>query len=212
MPVLLLSTPAFARIRARGDNPGVTPHEEGEATRLLLRLQAGDPGAGEALFDLVQAELRRLAGRYMRDQPAEHTLQPTALVNEAWLRLCGPDEVRFESRGHFLAVAARAMRSILVDHARARETQKRGEGHRPQPIDELLARVEERAHDLLALDAALERLERHDADLARIVVLRFFGGMTVDEVGEHLGVSGRTVDRGWRTARAWLKREAEAAS
>ncbi len=166
-----------------------------------------DPGAEQALFQRIYDELRRLAGRQMRGQPANHTLQPTALAHEVFLRLIRQDHVGPADRGRFLALAARAMRSVLVDHARRRSADKRGGRARRLPFDEVLDSFEARSGELVALDRALAGLAETNQRHARIVELRFFGGMTQEEVAELLGVSLRTVEREWRLARAWLKRE-----
>ncbi len=182
--------------------------DAGRTTQLLRRLAAGDAGAGEALLPLVYAELRELAARAMADERTGHTLQPTALVNEAWLRLVAssaPPAV--EDRAHFLRLCARAMRHVLVDHARARAAQKRAGSARRVPLDELLSSFEERRLDLLALHEALERLEAVDDALARLVDLRYFAGLTIEETAGALGSSTATVERDWRVARLWLRRE-----
>jgi len=176
--------------------PPATPSDpSGEPTRLLARLSSGDAAAADELLPLLYGQLREIAGRLMSDQRAEHTLQPTALVNEAWLKLAGPAEsTDWESHKHFLRVAARAMRSVLVDHARAVKTQK------------LLIEAEERVHDVLAFDEALAQLEALDPELAQVVEMRFFGGLTNEEVGRALGLSTPTVERRWRTARMFLRK------
>ena len=177
-----------------------------EATRLLERLSAGDAEAAGELLPLLYAELRRVAGRAMGSERADHTLQPTALVHEAYLRLVG-SEVRFESRAHFVRVAARAMRNVLVDHARARAAQKRGDGHERVPLDDVLAAYEERQLDVVTLHDAVERLLEIDEDLGRLVELRYFAGLTIEETARVLDVSTATVERSWRVARLWLRRE-----
>jgi RNA polymerase sigma factor (TIGR02999 family) len=185
--------------------------DEAQRTESLLRrLHAGDAAAADELLPLVYGELRGLAAGYMRDERAEHTLQTTALVNEAWLRLSAGLESGVETRSHFVAVAARAMRRVLIDHARRRDAVKRGGGVRREELDDALAVFQESAPDLLALDTALAKLERMDPQLGRVVELRFFGGASNQEVAEVLGVSLRTVERGWQTARAWLRSELSA--
>ena len=178
-----------------------------EVTQLVLAMNGGDQSARSALLPLVYAELRQQAESYFRAQRGNHTLQPTALVHEAYLRLLKDEDLSFQNRAHFLAIAARSMREILVEHARARDAQKRG-GHRQRvTLDEGVAAGGPRDVELVALDAALERLEQVDPAHARIVELRFFGGLTNEETAEALGVSPATVKRGWAVARAWLFRE-----
>jgi RNA polymerase sigma factor (TIGR02999 family) len=152
----------------------------------------------------VRAELRGVAGGLMREQPAGHTLQPTALVHEAWLRLLGGGASHYQSRAHFLGVAARAMRSILVDHVRKKRAEKRGGGRAAEPLDEAVAAIESASTDLLDLDLALDELEADDPELARLVELRFFAGLSHDEVAAVQGVSLSTIERSWRLARARL--------
>jgi RNA polymerase sigma factor (TIGR02999 family) len=174
---------------------------------LLDRARQGQPAAVEELVPILYTELRRIAARSLRRERPGQTLQPTALVHEAYLRLLKDADLSFQNRAHFLAIAARSMRQILVERARARDAQKRG-GHRQRvTLDEGVAVEGPREVELVALDAALERLERVDAAHARIVELRFFGGLTNEEAAEALGVSPATVKRGWAVARAWLYRE-----
>jgi len=178
-----------------------------QVTQLLLRWRAGDPHAVDELMPLVYGELRRLAARHMRGERAGHTLQTSALVNEAYLRLAGRDEVRWQDRAHFFAVAAQAMRRVLVDHARRRGNQKRGGGVRKVALDEALAVSDERAAEVVALDEALARLAEIAPRQSRLVELRFFGGLSVEETAEVLGVSPGTVMRDWTFAKAWLLKE-----
>ena len=145
----------------------------------------------------------------MAGRPHGQTLQPTALLNEAWIRLVERERPSFDGRGHFLGVAARAMRSVLVDASRRRTAGKRGGGESRVPLDDLLLSFEEQAIDLVALDQALDALATEDATLARIVELRFFGGLSHPEIVEVLGVPLRSVERGWRTARAWLRQQVD---
>jgi len=182
--------------------------DPGEVTRLLERASAGDAGARATLFDVLYRELRRVAEAAMRDERADHTLQPTALVHEAFLRLAG-DQGRFESRAHFLGVAAGAMRRVLVDHARGRNAQKRGSGATLVTVDDLddLPQPSVDDVDLGVLDDALSRLTALDARQGQIVELRFFGGLSVEETAAVVGVSERTVKREWQLSRAWLRRE-----
>jgi RNA polymerase sigma factor (TIGR02999 family) len=180
----------------------------GEVTRLLERASAGDAGARATLFDVLYRELRRLAEAAMRAERADHTLQPTALVHEAFLRLSS-DQGRFQNRAHFFGVAASAMRRVLVDHARGRNAQKRGGGAtlvRVEDLDDLPQPVSEDV-DLVVLDDALSRLTALDARQGQIVELRFFGGLSVEETAAVVGVSERTVKREWQLSRAWLRRE-----
>lgn len=180
--------------------------ESTEVSRLLVAWRNGDRDALERLLPLVYDELHGLAARYLRGERPDHTLQTTALLHEAYLRLCGAD-VAWEGRVHFLAVAAQTMRRILVDHARARSRTKRGGGDGPITLDEALAAGPERPDELLALDEALLRLSALDERKARTVELHYFGGLTYDETAAVLGISPATVDRELRMARAWLYRE-----
>jgi RNA polymerase sigma-70 factor (ECF subfamily) len=182
---------------------------EAPATRLLQELRDGDPDAAEKLLPLIYGELHRIARRSFQGQSESHTLQPTALVNEAWIRLMGGRQADWQDKNHFLGVAATAMRHVLVDHARAKGRDKRGKrADVPlESLDLLMSVFEERAVDVLALHEALEKLTEFDERMARVVELRFFGGHTVPEVAEILVVSDTTVERVWRLARAWLQRE-----
>lgn len=166
----------------------------------------GDRDAADELLPIVYDELHRVAEGYMERQRRGHTLQPTALVNEALLRLVEGDDVAWESRGHFVAVAARAMRFALVDHARRRSAEKRGGESQKVPLDDAVAWFEEQTIDVLGLDDALGKLGELDEELARIVELRFFAGLTTDEVARALESSRPTIERRWRVARAWLQR------
>ncbi|MDP6368681.1 MAG: sigma-70 family RNA polymerase sigma factor [Planctomycetota bacterium] len=176
------------------------------ASSLKRRLSDGDRDAAAELLPLVYDELKRLAGRYMQGEASSHTLQTTALVHEAYLRLVDAPDAGWENRGHFIGVAATAMRHVLVDHARAKKAGKRGGGRPKISLEEALVLYEERAIDLIALDEALEKLGQLDAQLARIVDLRFFGGLSNAEVASVTGASLRSVERGWPTARAWLRK------
>jgi RNA polymerase sigma-70 factor (ECF subfamily) len=185
-----------------------SPHD---VTALLLSWSAGDGEAPAQLMPLVYDELRRLARGYLRRERADHTLQPTALVNEAYLRIVDQTRVSWENRAQFFGLAARLMRNILVDHARERAAQKRGgdgnnQGQRLS-LDEMRVAVDERAAELVALDEALKSLEKFDERKSRIVEMRFFGGLSVDETAAVLGVSDKTVMREWRIAKMWLHRE-----
>jgi RNA polymerase sigma factor (TIGR02999 family) len=176
-------------------------------TELLEYARTGDHVALDQLLPLVYGELRRIAARYMRRERPGQTLQATALVNEAYLRLARDEHLSFQNRAHLLGIAARAMREILVERARARGAQKRGGKDARVTLDEgMLADAAEQV-DVLALHTALDKLAALDAQQARIVELRFFGGLTIEEAAEVLGVSPATVKRGWAVARAWLYRE-----
>ncbi len=175
-------------------------------TQLLRAWQQGDALAGEELVPMVYAELRRIASSRLRAERVGHTLQATALVNEAWLRLTRQHGSVWENRSQFYAIAAQAMRRILVDHARRRQAARRGEGAEHLTIDQSLPSPlpDER---LIALDSALDRLETLDARQARVVELRFFAGLSIDDAARVLDVSPGTVKREWKTARTWLFRE-----
>ncbi len=178
------------------------------ATELLHRLRSGDAQAGEQLLPLVYDELHRIAAGLMRDQRGDHTLQATALVHEAYLRLVDEGaRAEFDNRAHFLCVAAKAMRSVLVDHARRRGAGKRSAAGERITLSQLGEIAEAEVPDLLALDDALTGLAAMDEDLARVVELRFFGGLSVAETARALSVSEPTVVRAWRVARMWLQRE-----
>lgn len=178
----------------------------GEVTQLLLDWGGGDRAALDKLVPAVYQELRRLARHYMRGERAGHTLQTSALVNEAYMRLVDYKNARWQNRAHFFAVAAQAMRRILVDHARANRAAKRGAGGQKVSLDEAAVLSDERAEELIALDDALTKLEQLDERKSRIVEMRYIGGLSVEEVAEVLGVSPRTVEREWRSAKAWLHR------
>jgi RNA polymerase sigma factor (TIGR02999 family) len=176
---------------------------------LLLAWNRGEDAALEALLPLVYDELRRLAGHYMRRERDGHTLQATALVNEAYLRLIEVRKVHWQNRAHFFAMAARVMRRILVDAARARGYRKRGGGARALSLDEALIVPVEPDQDLVALDDALTALAEIDARKSQVVEMRFFGGLNIDETAEALHVSRDTVKRDWKMAKLWLLRELE---
>ena len=173
---------------------------------LLVRWKEGDQQALQALMPVVYDELRRVAHRYLRNERSDHTLRSTELVHEAYLRLVDQQPSELENRAHFFAVAARLMREILVDYARSRRAIKRGYGCKVT-LDEAVALPQKRDLDLLVLDDALNELCRLDPQQARIVELRFFGGLSIDETSGVLKVSSATVKRDWATARAWLFRE-----
>ena len=179
--------------------------EPSEITQLLNAWGGGDQQALDELMPIVYQELRKLAGAYLRGERDEHTLQPTALVNEAYLRLVDQRNVQWQSRSHFFGIAAQLMRRILVDHARKRQSEKRGGGEVPLPFDEARG-VPTRDRDLVALDDALDDFAKLDPRAAKIVELRQFGGLNIDETAEVLDVSAATVKREWTTAKAWLRR------
>ena len=178
-----------------------------DITGILKRASRGDDSAVKQLMPLVYDELRALAESYLQQERPDHTLQATALVHEAYIRLIRQEDVEWQSRAHFFGVAAQAIRRILVDHARGHERAKRGGGRRRVRLDEDVAPVKRRDLDLLALDEAMKRLADFHQRAARVVELRFFGGLSREEVGEFLGISLRTVGADWRLARAWLRRE-----
>ncbi len=176
-------------------------------TELLADWQRGDQSALDRLMPAVYEELHRLAGRYLSHERSDHTLQATALVHEAYVRLVDQRSVRWQNRAHFFGIAAQLMRRVLVDHARRRDAVKRGDGARALSLEEADGQTPSEPLDILELDRALERLTALDGEQGRIVEMRFFGGLTVEESAEVLGVSPRTVKRQWRAARAWLYRE-----
>lgn len=183
------------------------PSQPGEVTRLLLQLRKGDSEAEAKLVPLVYAELRRLARHYLSVERHGHTLQPTALVHEAYLRLTKLKQIDWQNRTHFFAVSATIMRRILVDHARTVRAHKRGLGWDIVSLNEATLPPPSRAPEILALDEALTRLTVLDERQAKVVELRFFGGMNEEETANALGVSSRTVKRDWRIAKAWLFKE-----
>lgn len=183
------------------------PSNPGEVTQLLALIHAGNKEAEDRLIPLVYRELRRLAAHYLRGERSDHTLQPTALVHEAYLRLTCMQEIDWQSRSHFFATAATVMRRILVDHARANRAEKREGFHDAVSLDDALVVSPERCAELVALDDALKRLAKIDARRSKIVELRFFGGLSEEETGAVLGISARTVKRDWRIAKAWLYNE-----
>jgi RNA polymerase sigma factor (TIGR02999 family) len=179
----------------------------GEVTQLLKRLEDGDDRAVDRLYPLVYEELRGAARRALAGERAGHSLQATELVNEAYFKLLGADGVDWQGRSHFIAIAARAMRQILVDHARRRQAEKRGGGAEHVTLGDPAAELVLPPEELLALDAALTRLEGIDPRLRSVVEYRFFGGLTEPDIARVLGVTVRTVQRDWVKARAWLYQE-----
>lgn len=186
---------------------GVRPSAEHALTRVLQDVGAGRADAADVLLPLVYEELRGMAQRRMRTERADHTLQATALVNEAYLRLVGDEDVAWENRAHFFGAAARAMQRILVEHARARGRRKRTGGRRRLPLNVVDLAFEADLEDVLAVEQAVERLGAFDPRLAEIVRLRFYAGLGVEDTARALDLSVRTVRREWTVARAWLARE-----
>lgn len=181
-------------------------------TQMLENCARGDDLAFEQLLPVVYEQLHRLAAKQLRGERSDHTLQTTALVHEAWIKLIGEEKRAYANRHHFLSIAALAMRRILLKHAARKQAQKRGGNLEREAWDDALGMYEERAGDLLALDESLQRLEALDPTLAKVVELRFFGGLLVPEVAAVLEISERSVERRWRMARAWLKTDLEASA
>lgn len=183
--------------------PAPSPAQQ-QVTQLLCDWRGGDTSALEKLIPLVQPELQRLAHRYMSKERPGHTLQTTVLVHDAYLQLADDTHPQWQNRAHFFAVAAQLMRRIMVDHARARQALKRGGGALKVTLDEGALVAESRAVELLALDEALEKLARFDARKAEVVEMRYFGGLTMEEIADVLKIHVNTVTRDWAAARAWL--------
>jgi RNA polymerase sigma-70 factor, ECF subfamily len=179
-------------------------HTSGQVTRLLNDWGDGDSTALDELIPVIYDELRSLAARYLRRERADHTLQPTALVHEAYFRLVDQRDVHWQGRAHFFGVAAQMMRRILIDHAKSHGREKRGGGLHKVDLDQAAVLAEEQASEVIALDDALEALARLDPRKGKIVELRYFGGLSVEETAELLGVSPNTVMRDWAMAKAWL--------
>ena len=177
-----------------------------EVTQLLMAWNDGDQSALERLIPLVHAELHRIARRYMRNERAGHTLQTSALINEAYMRLIDAQQVHWQNRAHFFGIAAQLMRRVLVDFARSRGYKKRGGGALQVSLDETMVITKERGEDLVALDEALSGLSELDERKGRVVEMRFFGGLSEKEIAEALAVSPETVRRDWRLAKSWLRR------
>jgi RNA polymerase sigma factor (TIGR02999 family) len=178
-----------------------------EVTQLLINWSNGDEAALDDLIPLVHSELRRLARHYMGRENPGHTLQTSALINEAYIRLVDQQNVPWQNRAHFFAVSAQVMRHILIDHARSHCYAKRGGGARRVPLDEAVAINDQRAAELVALDDALNNLATLDPRKSQIIELRFFGGLSIEETAEAMKISPITVTREWRSAKAWLRRE-----
>lgn len=173
-------------------------------TQLLIDWSNGDPAALDNLMPVVYDELRKLANAYLKRERPGHTLQPTALINEAYMRLVD-QTASYKNRTHFFSIAARLMRQILVDHARARYAARRGGEHQNLPLEDMVNLAQDKPYDLVALDDALRGLEVMDPQQSRIVELRYFGGLTIEETAEILGISHATVEREWNLARCWLR-------
>lgn len=182
-----------------------SPHHE--VTRLLEAWSGGQREALDKLLPLVYSELRKMAQRYMNSQPSGHTLQTTALIHEAYLKLADQKDKKWQNRAHFFAVAGKAMRHILVDHSRTRQREKRGGETKFISLDQAPELSSERAHEIVALGEALDRLEQLEARKCQVVELRYFAGLSVEETAEVLKVTSRTVERDWRFAKTWLLRE-----
>jgi RNA polymerase sigma factor (TIGR02999 family) len=182
-------------------NPDQARHE---ITGRLLAWNSGDADALEDVINAVYKELRRMADRYLRHEPTGHSLQPTALVHEAYLRLIDQTQVTWQNRAHFFGVAAQMMRRILVDHARTKHREKRGGNERTFSLEEVLEIGKGRTADLVSLDEAMDKLAEIDERKSRVVEMRFFGGLSVDETAEALNVSPQTILRDWKLAKAWL--------
>jgi RNA polymerase sigma factor (TIGR02999 family) len=185
----------------------VRPTSSAELTRLLANWGQGDAEARDALIPLIYGELRGIARRYLRRERPDHTLQSAALVNEAYLRMIRQQPGQFQDRAHFLGFAAQMMRHILVDHARGRLAAKRGAGAPRLSLDPEIALPQKHEMDLVALDNALTKLAELDGEQSRLIELRFFGGLSIEETAVVMEISPATVKREWATARAWLKRE-----
>jgi RNA polymerase sigma-70 factor (ECF subfamily) len=177
--------------------------DNGEVTLLLKAMQSGDPTASEKLLPLVYNELHRLAASYMRRERGDHTLQPTALINETYLRLTG-DTINWQNRAHFIGVAANIMRRVLVDHARAHKAGMRGGDLQRVELEEGIAISQERSSEMIVLDDALKELEKVNPRQAKVVELRYFAGLSVEEIAAALQIGARSVEREWAAARVWL--------
>jgi RNA polymerase sigma-70 factor, ECF subfamily len=180
---------------------------QGEVTTLLTAWGKGDPAALDKLIPLVYTELHRIARRVWQQHPQSETLQPTALINEAYLKLASAESTTYQDRCHFFAVASTAMRQILVNHAKSRLSAKRGGGRVRVPLDDVQLAVDQEAEQIVSLHEALEALQRVDPRKSQVVEMRYFGGLSIEETAEALGVSIGTVNRDWRLARSWLIRE-----
>lgn len=175
------------------------------ATQLLIQLSNGDHATVDLLLPLIYDEMRKLAANYLRRERPDHTLQPTALVHETYLRLVDQTRVTWQNRAHFFGIAAQIMRRLLVDYARKHNAEKRGADFQKLSLDENIDKAVERGSEIVALDRALEALAEIDKEKARLVELRYFGGLTVEETAEVMGVTPVTINRHWRMAKAWLQ-------
>ena len=182
----------------------MNPQPETQVTQLLQRWQEGNQQALEALMPLVYNELKRMAGSYLRRERPDHTLQSAALVNEAYLRLVDQTQTRWQNKAHFYGIAAQMMRRILADHARGHNAAKRGAGMPELQLDEAIVQAQSRSVDVLGLEEALQKLEKVDPQQGRIVELRFYAGVSIEDTAHVLGISPSTVKRDWAAARAWL--------
>ena len=185
----------------------MTPKVSENVTQLLIEISNGDREAVDLLLPVIYDELRKLAANYLRRERPDHTLQPTALVHEAYLRLVDQTRVNWQNRAHFFGIAAQIMRRLLVDHARRHNAEKRGQDFQKISLDENIDRAVDRSAELIALDDALKALAVFDPQKARIVELRYFGGLSIEETAELLGLTGTTIKRHWRFAKAWLHGE-----
>ena len=183
------------------------PSSDDQITQILIAWSRGDQSALDKLIPVVYKELRRMAARYLRRERPDHSLQPTALVHEAYIRLIDQTRVDWQNRAHFFGVAAQMMRRILVDHAKATRRQKRSGDVHKLPLDEAMNLYEEQRPDLVALDEAMKRLAEIDPRKSQVVELRYFGGLSVEETAEVIGVSRKTVIRDWMMAKTWLHQE-----
>ncbi len=185
----------------------MSEHPAENVTRLLIELSKGDRAAVDLLLPVIYDELRKLAANYLRRERPDHTLQPTALVHEAYMKLIDQSRVNWQNRAHFFGVAAQIMRRLLVDHARKHNAEKRGQDFQKLSLDENIDRAVERSAELIALDDALKTLATFDEQKARMVELRYFGGLSIEETADVLGVTPTTIKRHWRLAKAWLHGE-----
>ena len=189
-------------------NKEMNDHAPSEITQMLIELTGGNKDVVNQILPHIYDELRRLAGSYLRRERADHTLQPTALVHEAYMKLIDQKQVHWQNRAHFFGIAAQVMRRILMDHARKHTAEKRGGDADKLPLEEeILVVSHERSADLIALDDALQALSQFDEQKAKIVELRYFGGLSIEETAEVIGVSVPTINRQWRMAKAWLHAE-----